>query len=175
MVYGDDFFDDSFDEVRNWENQYAKHLEDLMEAQYWDELEERYNAGLEAELRAEFEGSRINLEQGNGVQETMKYHEDVAHRVLHLPMEENDAGAATVGEYLGLLLSTLWLQKEGFSGKRPFGNSDWDSAVYIAMGNAGLCEIELDEDGYIETFSQEAECAADELILQAIRLLYKHE
>jgi hypothetical protein len=106
--------------------------------------------------------------------EFMKYSEEVAHRVLHLPMGDNDANAATVGEYLGLLLSTLWLEKEGFSGKRPFGNSSWDMDVYIALSKAGLCELELDEDGYVESFSHEAEVAADELILQAIRLMYHH-
>ena len=45
--------------------------------------------------------------------------------VLALPLPDNDAGAATVRDYLKSLLSTLWLEKDGFSGKRPFGNSGW--------------------------------------------------
>jgi hypothetical protein len=101
-------------------------------------------------------------------------HSNSAHDLLHLPLGENDANAATVGEYLGLLLSTLWLQQEEFSGKRPFGNSDWTTPVYLAMGEAGLTNFSLDEDGYIEEWSFEDQSAADELILQAIRFAYYH-
>lgn len=97
-----------------------------------------------------------------------------AHDLLHLPLGENDADAATVGEYLGLLLSNLWLQQEGFSGKRPFGNSDWTTPVYLAMGKAGLTTFTLDEDGYIEDFDLDEESRADEIILQAIRFAYYH-
>lgn len=98
---------------------------------------------------------------------------EIAYQVLRCPMPENDADAATVGEYLGLLLSTLWLQDEGFSSKRPFGNSSWKYEVYEAMSKVGLIEDVLDEDGYVY-FTYEAELAADELILQAIRLVYNH-
>lgn len=93
------------------------------------------------------------------------------HDVLHCPMEDNDAGAATVGEYLGLLLSTLWLEAEGFSSKRPFGNSDWQYTVYEALIKTGLVPGTIDEDGYIEDFD---DLATDELVLQAIRLAYDH-
>jgi hypothetical protein len=58
--------------------------------------------------------------------------------VLSLPMEDNDAGAATVKEYLVELLAHLWDEGEGFSGKRPFGNSGWEYDLYEALGNAGL-------------------------------------
>ena len=48
--------------------------------------------------------------------------------ILELPLnaEENDAGAATVREYLVTLLSVLWDEGESFSGKRPLGNSGWE-------------------------------------------------
>lgn len=42
-----------------------------------------------------------------------------------IPIQENDAGAKTIGEYLKKLLLTLWDEEDGFSGKRPFGNSSW--------------------------------------------------
>lgn len=104
-------------------------------------------------------------------------HGSLAHQLLHLPLGKNDAGAETVGEYLGLLLATLWLEVEGFSGKRPFGNSDWQYVVYIAMIKARMAvgSVYVD-DGYeeVEDFPQEAEAAADKLILQAIRLMYDH-
>lgn len=46
--------------------------------------------------------------------------------VLSCPLEENDSGAYTVKGYLKALLFTLWDEDEGFSGKRPFGNSGWE-------------------------------------------------
>lgn len=97
---------------------------------------------------------------------------DPVHRILHLPLEENDAQAATVGEYLGLLLSTLWIQVEDFSSKRPFGNSNWQDPIYKALSKAGLVTIIYDEDGYIEEFTDEDEITADEFILQTIRFAY---
>lgn len=115
----------------------------------------------------------------------MKHNDSVAHEVLHLPMGDNDADAATVGEYLGLLLSTLWLQGESFSGKRPFGNSSWHYPVYVALVKAGIVPGEVwidyyddqnpEAGGYEELeMVREAEIMADELILQAIRLAYYH-
>ena len=49
------------------------------------------------------------------------------HPVLDLPMdpEKNDAGASSVRDYLRRLAYTVWKKGDGFSGKRPFGNSSW--------------------------------------------------
>lgn len=58
--------------------------------------------------------------------------------ILDILMGENDAGALTVRDYLKALLRRLWLEQEGFSGKRPFGNSGWE-----------------DEDGWIEAIGTE--------------------
>lgn len=101
-----------------------------------------------------------------------------AHDLLHCPMVENDAQAATVGEYLGLLLSTLWLQGPLFNGKRPFGNSNWQNKLYVSMILAGFVGgVVEEEDGhfYLEEFEEDDRFDADELILQAIRLAYTHE
>lgn len=90
-------------------------------------------------------------------------------RVLALPMpDDNDAGATTIGEYLIKLLATLWDEKEGFDGKRPFGNSDWDGDLVVALIQAGAIEGELDEDGYINSCDDDA---AEELIAAAIQAL----
>ena len=62
-------------------------------------------------------------------------------------MQENDANAGTIGSYLQALLRGLWRSGEGFSGKRPFGNSGWDIDLYKALGECGLIAIEYDEDG----------------------------
>ena len=45
-----------------------------------------------------------------------------AQRVLNLPMQDNDAGAATIRDYLVALVREVWRERDGFSGKRPFGN-----------------------------------------------------
>lgn len=53
-------------------------------------------------------------------------------------------------EYLHELLPTLWEEGEGFSGKRPFGNSGWEFDVYAFLVKAGAVEGELDEDDRYE-------------------------
>lgn len=69
--------------------------------------------------------------------------------ILALPMSENDSGADTIGGYFHALLVKLWEDGESFSGKRPFGNSGWDYALYAALVKANAVE------GHIETFSEE--------------------
>lgn len=92
----------------------------------------------------------------------------IEDQILDCPTGENDAKAETVREYLVALLVTLWVEGEGFSGKRPFGNSAWEYEVYTALIRAELVEGKLDEDGYIEEVDA---LGADKLILRAIRFL----
>lgn len=89
--------------------------------------------------------------------------------VLALSMGENDAQAGTIGEYLIGLLFALWEEKEGFSGKRPFGNSGWDGELLIPLINAGLINGRLDEYGGIEEVDDDA---GERLIADAIRALW---
>lgn len=91
-----------------------------------------------------------------------------ASAALKLPMEENDADAATVRDYLVELLLTLWIEGEGFSGKRPFGNSSWKYDLYVPLIKAGLIAGKLDEDGYVESCDR---AAGDKIIRDAIELL----
>lgn len=89
-------------------------------------------------------------------------------KILDLEMQENDANAKTVRDYLKSLLATLWQEDEGFSGKRPFGNSGWKYDLYIPLVKAGIVAGKLDADGNVE------ECAtaeADELIGKCIAAL----
>lgn len=96
------------------------------------------------------------------------------HQVLSCPMQKNDARAETVGEYLSTLLHVLWEENEGFSGKRPLGNSGWEYEVYEALARRGLVQgLVFDEDGYVEEFPYEDERKADELILAAIDAMGK--
>lgn len=62
--------------------------------------------------------------------------------ILALPMGENDADAKTVKEYLKKLLETLWEEGEGFSGKRPFGNSGWEVELEHAVEAEGLDSVQ---------------------------------
>lgn len=95
-----------------------------------------------------------------------------AQRLLELPLDEgNDAGAATVQDYLIELLRELWRRGELFSGKRPFGTAGWQDEIYRPMVKAGLISGTFDEDGGLD------ECdtaAADELIAAAILALAEH-
>lgn len=88
--------------------------------------------------------------------------------ILDLPMEDNDAKAKTIREYLRALLTRLWTEEEGFSGKRPFGNSGWTWDIYRALVKGGAIKGEIDSEGDMIGHDQEA---ADTLILEAIAKL----
>lgn len=88
--------------------------------------------------------------------------------VLDLPMQDNDAGAKTVREYLKELLAKVWEHGEGFSGKRPFGNSGWERDLHKPLVVAGLVAGKQDEDGYIDEID---DAAANDLIFEAIEAL----
>lgn len=90
-------------------------------------------------------------------------------RLIDVPMLENDIGAATVGEFLKTLLITLWEEGEGFSGKRPFGNSDWQYQVYASLIKAGCIIGKFDEDGYINDADYQK---ADRIIKDAVREVF---
>jgi hypothetical protein len=63
-----------------------------------------------------------------------------AAQVLALPVDTEDAPSwvRTVRDYLVALLAKLWEDQEGFDGKRPFGNSGWDSDLITALVRAEL-------------------------------------
>jgi len=88
----------------------------------------------------------------------------VGRSILDLPMQENDAVASTVRDYLIRLLRGVWVDGESFNGKRPFGNSSWQDEVYRTLGTAGL--IKVDGEGCPYDYE-----AAEELVLMAINAL----
>ena len=59
----------------------------------------------------------------------------------------------TVKDYLKQLLSTLWIEEEGFSGKRPFGNSCWKYDIIYALIESGYLagKVKRDEYGVIDS------------------------
>lgn len=88
--------------------------------------------------------------------------------ILDLPMGRNDADAKTVRDYLKKLLSELWRKEDGFSGKRPFGNSGWQDDVYGALIRGGAVGGKLDSEGCVEDVDTSR---ADKLIQEAIAAL----
>jgi hypothetical protein len=74
----------------------------------------------------------------------------------------------TIKGYFKELLCTLWKEQDGFSGKRPFGNSGWDYDIYAALILAGAIEGELDENGYIDEMSKKQEGIGNALIIDYI-------
>ena len=85
--------------------------------------------------------------------------------VLACPMQDNDAGADTIRTYLAALLAELWRWGEGFSGKRPFGNSGWEYELYTALAKQNYIAGAFDEDGYLDDVDTDA---GDRLIKAAI-------
>ena len=91
-------------------------------------------------------------------------------QILSLPMEENDANADTIGQYFASLLHTLFVETEGFSGKRPFGNSGWETDVDKALIKADAVWGRLDGDGWIEDYDS---AAASAIVFDTIAFLSK--
>lgn len=71
----------------------------------------------------------------------------------------------TIRDYLKKLLRTLWREGESFSGKKPFGNSDWQYDIYKPLVERGYVSGELDEDGCLEKLDIEV---ADHLMIELI-------
>lgn len=95
-----------------------------------------------------------------------------ADQILAVPLATNDSGASTIRGYLIALLAAVWDEKEGFSGKRPFGNSSWDFDLFAGLVKAKFIAGELDEDGYFEDCDYDA---GDALISMAIKSLVPSE
>lgn len=89
----------------------------------------------------------------------------MTHLVLDLPMQANDADAVTIRDYMKELLRCVLTETEGFSGKRPFGNSGWEYDLHKPLVKAGLVAGTLDDDGYLEDHDSNA---AHKLLLNAI-------
>lgn len=83
-----------------------------------------------------------------------------SHELYHisrLPMRNSSSfEGETIGSALKLLLSTLWEEQEGFSGKRPFGNSDWDTDFMEALVFGNVIWGVFDEEGVcLETYERD--------------------
>lgn len=84
------------------------------------------------------------VEGGSRVLEALEYRFD------------SDAGDnGSIRDYLHTLLRQLWNQGEGFSSKRPFGNSGWESDLYVPLVAGGFVDGAVDEDGYLVTCDED--------------------
>ena len=84
---------------------------------------------------------------------------------LEVDADHSAEGPISIRSYLRDLLATLWEEKEGFSGKRPFGNSLWQYEIYSTLVKNKIVPGRLDELGYVE------ECdtnQADQIIMDVI-------
>jgi hypothetical protein len=92
--------------------------------------------------------------------------------LLDCPMDpdNNDAQASSLGEYLLELSRQVWIENEGFSGKRPFGNGGWEFDVYNAVAAAGLMESVTRTYSWGDeiSFSDTEERRIDDLISEAL-------
>lgn len=89
----------------------------------------------------------------------MTEYEKQLRKALKVKFDFEDE-TTTVREYLHKLLETLWIEGEGFSSKRPFGNSGWENDLIIPLVQAGFIEgkfsdVLLDEEPYLESFNQD--------------------
>jgi hypothetical protein len=91
------------------------------------------------------------------------------------PLDEklfyNDpSDSTTVGGYLCEIFLTLLQEQEGFSCKRPLGDSDWMFPIYAALVRGGWIEGSFDQDDFLET----ADTVAGDLLIQSeIELLFE--
>lgn len=72
----------------------------------------------------------------------------------------------SIKDYLKELLITLWREDEGFSGKRPLGNSGWKFEIYECLIKNSIVPGTLDEDGYVIEIDTDK---ADEIIYDIIK------
>ena len=65
---------------------------------------------------------------------------------LDVKFQSDDLGEITFREYFHKLLQTMWYEDEGFSGKRPFGNSGWSWDLIRGLVATGLVPGRFGDD-----------------------------
>lgn len=95
--------------------------------------------------------------------------------ILDYRFEFRDCDARSIRHYLFRLLETLWIEDEGFSGKRPFGNSGWQYDLHEPLVRIGAIKGEIDEnDGYTEVIGVDSK-EAWHLVHNLIAHVFKFE
>jgi hypothetical protein len=95
--------------------------------------------------------------------------------ILDLSLDpRNDSRQTTVRGYLTRLLLEVWREGEEFSGKKPFGNSDWQYDLYLPLIQAGALvgHVGSGEWGpFVEELAHDQVRKGDTLIADAIAAL----
>lgn len=88
---------------------------------------------------------------------------------------DSDAGYdLTVREYLYHLLARLWLQREAFNARRPFGMSGWEYDLYRPLARAGFIDMgPPDDDGEITRSTTEQEQRAHTFVAALIEKIFR--
>ena len=74
----------------------------------------------------------------------------------------------SIRDYMRRLLTVLFAEREGFSGKRPFGNSGWEYEIIEPLIRAGAITGSLDEDGRVDDYDEDDFAIALEKIIGAL-------
>ena len=85
--------------------------------------------------------------------------------ILEIKFDSDAGNGLTIRGYLHELLSKLWQEAEGFSGKRPFGNSGWEYDLYLPLVKHGHVKGDIDEDGFLDEFNEQE---ANDLVFELI-------
>ena len=95
--------------------------------------------------------------------------------ILNLTID-GDFGKGTIRAYLKDLLKKVIIEQEGFSGKRPWGNSGWIDQFQIPLVEAGLIHgvVSEYEDDYWELDSADDE-ETEALLLRLIDHIFEAE
>lgn len=72
----------------------------------------------------------------------------------------------TLRDYFKEIAILVWTEEAMFSGKRPFGNSDWQNDVYASLIDAGLLDGMIDEYGCVSQIQDDAERLVTELLVE---------
>lgn len=90
--------------------------------------------------------------------------------ILDYPWEFDDVEASNIKEYLEALLLHLWEEGEGFSGKRPFGNSGWEYDIYHPLVVMKCVEGEISENDDLLSINEEQ---ANDLVFNLIEHIFE--
>lgn len=111
--------------------------------------------------------SKYIKEYGEAVEKACK--EEMPRDILSLEFyDSSNMENISFRDYFVLLLVTLMHKEEGFSGKRPLGDSGWKYDLYKGLIQHDLVKGKLDEDGYVD-FIDEIE--ADDYLQRMVNSL----
>ena len=112
---------------------------------------------------------KVTIDRINYVPETPQINDKSLLSALNIRFDSDAGDNLTIREYFYKLLKTLWEEGDGFSGKRPFGNSGWQYDLYAPLVKHGYVDGILDENGYVDEIKTNN---ADEYISKLIEAAF---